>query len=696
MRYLRRLTAHEPNGAGDISSIERDDISYDHVRAALIDVIEAATTEAVLLLELEDAHWLDAQSIRLAQDIGTWVTSHRVLFLLTSRTVVIAGEAIVPIWLHPLRKNDSELVAHAIKGQRVTVSENYRSWCVSSCGGNPYYLIELLRNDAIQGDQFEAPASLARLLHGRVMTLTSEARSLLEVCCVLGIHSTMERIEKSIDFSRSTILRALEELDACGMIQIDGPRVLSRHDLLSAVVLSHMSEAVRLLLHRYVATQFEAEADATHSTRLIWESAEHWLSASDAPRAIQLLRRCGNHLTDVGMPEEAARVLERAASLATEPSEKYSIGTERARALMRAERTVDAVAVIDDLLPLRCSIRPTPSPLDEAGVMSLQARWQNCGALPELLREGLAAFALPVTSSKERISAARWLLTAADNICDATLAQQVYDGIFDDLKSERVPTDARLWLQMVYNCNVGDRYLALELANELATYSRHSVSPIVAISHIRHASYVHLCHGQPDRALSLITESFQIGDRLGASRAIAINASVAGSYFMHVGDERSADKWLNCAANSYPRHDGTILGANLLSIRAELAMRKGDLIGASTTLGMCNSVAMGSQSARSSARAVALETHLAIASGRTITEEELQAFRCVFDITRLATCQDYTVEILTLALQSRGCRSEARQLAMDFIHRDRRDLGAVSTSLSAVVSKLSATNETAS
>ena len=80
------------------------------------------------------------------------------------------------------------------------------------------------------------------------------------MCCILGKHSTMERIASCLDVSRTAILKSLEELDTRGMIEVDGPRILSRHDLLSSVVLTQMSNAVQGMLHRYAAEQLEAES----------------------------------------------------------------------------------------------------------------------------------------------------------------------------------------------------------------------------------------------------------------------------------------------------------------------------------------------------------------------------------------------------------------------------------------------------
>jgi tetratricopeptide (TPR) repeat protein len=693
MQYLRRLTAHNPDEIRNRGQLEQTDIRYDSARTALVDILDAVSAETCCLLQIEDAHWLDPQSIRMMEEIADWLGQHQILLLATSRSFSPASERISPIEVRPLPVDASRTVAHALAREGSLIDEAYFMWCISSSGGNPYYLIELLRKDPHEGNKYEAPASLTRLLHARVLMLSFEARRLLEVCCVLGIHSTIERIEKTIELSRSAILRALDELDTSGMIELEGSRVLSRHDLLSSVVLILMRGSVKVTLHRYVAIQLEAEADVTHSIGLIWESAEHWLSACDAPRAIQLLRRCGNHLIDVGMSEEAARVLERAAGLSSEPSEQYLIGTERARALMRADRSVEAVIVIDELLLIRPSIYPRPSPLDEVGVMSLQARWRNGGVLPSLVREGLDWLSSPNTIPKERISAARWLLAAADNLCDSALGQQVYDHVVLDLKSESISADERLMFEMIYNCCVGDARLSVDLANELVSYARRMNAPSLSMNYLRHAAHVHRCHAKIDDAIALAMEAVEIAGRLNASQALAIGAGFLSTLFMHVGDNRSADLWLKRAEQSNSRHDNAILVLNTLGCRAELAIRMEQEQVAESCVSQCGPAAERWQAARSYARTFALETHLAVLKGNSISERSLNSFVELFDVVKSTVFQDYSAEALVLGLKSAGRLEDARRVADGFVLEHRRDLSSLSTTLASVVSSLKLTVE---
>jgi DNA-binding SARP family transcriptional activator len=673
MQFLRRLTAHDPEEARNRDQLEQSSISYDSARRALLDTLDAVSAETCILLEVEDAQWLDSHSVRMVEEISNWLGSRRLLFLITSRTSAYGNERMATLMLRPLPRDAGSLVARALANEKIVAREDFLEWCVSSSGGNPYYLIELLRNGTEERDGYQASASLTRLLQNRVQLLDSDARSLLEVCCILGKHSTMERIASCLDVPRTAILRSLEELDTSGMIEVDGPRVLSRHDLLSSVVLSQMSGAVKGMLHRYAAEQLEAESAATQAVSLIWESAEHWLAAADAQRAILLLRRCGNYLMDVGMPDEAARVLGRAESLATEAGEKYSIGAERVRAFMRAEKFSDAVELLEGLIPLRESVSPTPSRLDEVGLMYFQARWERGDSVPELASECLDAFASHLASPQEAIAAAVWLLIAADNLCDAALGHQIYERVSCHLRSTSVARESRLLFEMIYHCSFGERSLSQSSAERLAEYARGECSPLVAVRYLRLASYVFRCHGPAEKALALAKESHRIAEKVNAVMAMSASAFAIGSIFMQIGDIDAAEHWVTNAAKAHSQDSFGVAAANTWGDLAELAIRRGNADSGEFFYRACIPALVRNQSARIKVRMYALEAQIALLRGDTIREDILQAYLAHFAVSKSASMQDFNAESLILALESVGRHDDARRVCSEYVSKDRRD-----------------------
>jgi DNA-binding SARP family transcriptional activator/tetratricopeptide (TPR) repeat protein len=688
MQYLRRLTAHDPKEVREREQLEGGDAAYRFARLALVDLLDAVSGERCCLIELEDIQWLDTQSLLMLDELTNWITSHRVLIVVTSRTPAVTGERVTTLVLRPLLAEESAHVAHSLAVGLPSNEEAFLSWCITSSGGNPYYLIELLREGTKEHHGFRAPDSLARLLQTRVLLLSAEARGLLEACCVLGKHSTLARIESCIGLPRVLVLRALTELDQSGMIILDGPRALSRHDLLSSVVLTQMSTAAKSLLHRYAASELETESDVTHSVSLIWESAEHWLLAADASRAIELLRRCGTYLMNVGLPEEAAGVLERAESLTLVPAERYAIGAERARALMRAEDFIGAVEIIDGLLRLRNSIHPPPSPLDEVSVMSLHARWASGASIPDLVSDCLAALSSDKASPGERVSAARWLLTAADNMCDLALGQSIFERIGPYLQSSDVEADSRLYFLMVYHCCSGDSALSLNFADELAHHARRISPPTVATRYLRHIAHVYRCHGDARDALRVAEESYEIACRGSAVGTIATSATTVASILMQLGSNDSAHDWLQRVLALHAPGVITITDVNTWSYLAELAIRQGDDDKAGLYLSRCQPSAARVKSPRSYARSLSLQTQLAVLKGERISKLHLRALLHTYDVVKLATWQDYTVESIVLALLSAKRETEAARLVRDYTSRFRRDRGPISSPLAAIIGQI--------
>ena len=688
MMYLRRLTALDPDQERLREEQEQSDISYHSARNAILDILDAIVAESCCLITMEDAHWLDPASTRIVEALGDWMVSSRLMLVLTSRTIVRASEHVFNLSLHPLTADASSVVANALVGNDRKNGDQFRSWCIASSGGNPYYLIELLRNSALSEDGYQAPASLSRLLQTRVRNLSSAARSLLEVCCVLGTHSTFHRVESCIELSRTETLAALNELDATGMISVDGAAVLSRHDLLSTAVLALMTPSVRIMIERYVASQLELEAHGNHSVSLMWESAEHWLSSRDTSRAIQLLRRCGNYLMDVGLPEEAAQVLERAQGLSRSPEGRYDIGAERSRALMRAERHVDAACVLRELLLIRSTLQPRPSLLDEVGVMSIQARWEIGDAIPQLAEDSLLALSALDAPLQERVSIAGWLLTAADNMCDIQLGQRVYAQVAEYLHSPTVANEMRLWIEMIYHCSVGDGSSARELADELAEYSLLNCPPIVAIRYLRHASHVHCCHGTCERALTLAIKSFEVAKSIKASRVIEASAVHMGAIHLHIGDTNEARHWLSRVEYPYAPGNYAVADVNCWSYLTELAIREGDVASAAKYLSYCLPAAEKTQSMRAYTRDMSLRTQLSVLQGQPLTSLALESFIDMFDRIKCSICLDYPVESLTRGLLLAGREDDARRILGNFLYCYRRDQARPSPFLMALVDQL--------
>ena len=80
--------------------------------------------------------------------------------------------------------------------------EEFAEWCVRTCAGNPYFLIELARRASRSDGRFLAPPSLTRLIAQRFEEVAPLSRRVLQAAAVLGRNSTLARIERVLDERR--------------------------------------------------------------------------------------------------------------------------------------------------------------------------------------------------------------------------------------------------------------------------------------------------------------------------------------------------------------------------------------------------------------------------------------------------------------------------------------------------------------
>jgi hypothetical protein len=106
-------------------------------------------------------------------------------------------------------------------------------------------------------------------------------------------------------------------------------------------------------------------------------------------------------------------------------------------------------------------------------------------------------------------------------------------------------------------------------------------------------------------------------------------------------------------------------------------------------LSQCQPSVAKANSPRSFARGLSLQTQLAVLKGERLPESHLDTFLRAYDVVKVATWQDYTVESILLGLLSANRRDEAVCLASDYVSTSRRDRGEISIPLAAILNRLS-------
>ena len=388
---LDRLTLHRPlDRTGSIDSSDPQ-WAYGRVLRALFDIVDAVADESPLLIEIEDAHWLDATSGEVLADMMQWATDRRVYFALTAREVpdVWSGslpEVIKELVLLPLDDTSASelLISIAHRFNRV-IDETYVRWCTTVAEGNPYFLQELAAYWGETGEHQKVPPSLSSVLGRRVDQLDSDALQVLQACALLENNASLQRVEAALQYEPYRLLSAINSLGSVGMIvfepeESDGGgqrRISSKHDLLSNVALDRLSTPGRAYLHRRIGTVLEQEVNEHYPTAILWDCAKHWRLAGDSQRALSLALSCASHLMEVGLSKEALDVYERCIPFCRSDLQRLEVLEREAVALYRGSDWQRLRHTATLARAVKSRVYPDASGHDDLELMDLRAQWQS-------------------------------------------------------------------------------------------------------------------------------------------------------------------------------------------------------------------------------------------------------------------------------------------------------------------------------
>ena len=330
LRALERLTKAPTGDAGSFADTVRDsDALCDSLVHAILDLVDAIAGEQLLVLAVEDVHWLDGMSLRV---IGYLLSRHRtrrLLVLVTSREAAPIAEisryadTVRLLEIGGLASAAVERLTAAFSVQtEIALDSEMTQWLESTSTGNPLFLESLLAYYARTRERLVISPTLSNLLSRRVELLSSHATTTLQICALLGKHATLDMLMQALSLSRSDLIRAVGELEGARLIKSDQDRVHPAHALIADVAQARLNPIERRLAHQCVALALETRLTADRSVDVVWECAEHWVAAHDSARALAALRRCATQALELGRPGEAAQILARALSLEVGPDDR--------------------------------------------------------------------------------------------------------------------------------------------------------------------------------------------------------------------------------------------------------------------------------------------------------------------------------------------------------------------------------------
>ncbi|MBA3470365.1 MAG: tetratricopeptide repeat protein [Herpetosiphonaceae bacterium] len=275
---------------------------FENTLDALKTLFKAESLRRPVVIHVEDAHWLDADSAECLQHIQRNIASYPLAIVVTARSAPPAlGAPHTTIELKPLTARELESLAEAVLESQV--SPALVVLLVERAEGNPYFAEQLLlylheHDLLVAGSGGLAPASVAAILPGNVRSLLTarldrlppEVRQLVQVAAVLGREFSVELLGRMFPTDQA-LEHKLQLASAAAIWQPVRPSYYSfSHDLLRDAAYDLQLRAGQRQIHELAASTLESQDDRTVQSSAL---AYHYEQAQNYPKACLYLERAG-------------------------------------------------------------------------------------------------------------------------------------------------------------------------------------------------------------------------------------------------------------------------------------------------------------------------------------------------------------------------------------------------------------------
>jgi hypothetical protein len=295
-----------------------------------------------LLIVVDDLHWADVPSLSLLAFLAAELNDARLVVVGTYRDVeVVAGRALAETLGALAREPVVERIALGgldrvgvtrLIGRTIGArpAEPLVAAVADRCGGNPFFITELLRllqserrlaaPDATAAARHDIPVGVRDVLRRRLARLPAQTSTFLMVAAVAGRGFSLDLIEAVTGLEDEPALDAAEAAVLAGLV-IEDDRAAGRyrfaHALVRETIYEDISRARRARLHArvvdgLVATRGPEPGPAAEMAYHCWQAA----SVIGAARALPHLLRAGEQAVAQLAYEAADEQFERALELA--------------------------------------------------------------------------------------------------------------------------------------------------------------------------------------------------------------------------------------------------------------------------------------------------------------------------------------------------------------------------------------------
>ena len=681
-KYLRRLSEHQESDAPPSPDTAEAALLYANVRRSLLDLLDALASEALVILTIEDAHWLDNASWEILSEAARWIETRRMMIVLTSRddeprfpcTVTTWPSSLRTLGLGPIDHCARERLFDATVGDTRRPNRNaFRDWCVEMSGGNPYYLSELALRGIDTNGEFEVPPTLTALVAQRVARLHPQSCRVLQACAVLGKNATLPRVQAILDHPCIELLNSFDELESSGLVRVETDRIITQHHLLAQAATSRASVLSRQLLHHRAAVVLQEDFLCLKLPALAWDSAEHWRFSGQADKGVELALACARYSLQFGRPTEAVDMLRCVLPWSLHFDMRLRVWAEYAHALRAAEQWTDLADTLQELLP---NLDESSSPELASGfrLELLEARW-NAGRISSTVVDDLIGeCSVGVASASHKLRAATAAITISDNLCCGGTAQRV-EHFARALATQHTDDLAGRDYDLVYQCAYGDLDRAMAVAGTLVSSMRETNSEPLLCRYLLRAAHVFEVGDRLDDSLEFAREAFAIAEKLALGNSACHAARRLGWAYLDRMATGEAAVWTERGEAWAKRTQHPASVADLSMLQAEVALAHGRISDAEGCYRKSQTLWGPLTHARAEAHALALKIALAVEKGVRVSADDTTETWRLFRVLANRSMLDLAIGRFALGLAASGQQSDANRMVQEYLTRLRRERG---------------------
>ena len=258
------------------------------LRGLFFRLIKAAAQDRVLIIAVEDVHWVDATTRGCLDYLVQRIGETRICLVMTTRPVDGPALAEVVLPLAPLGRIES---LNLLRDPALSsgFDDAVADILVRRAGGNPFFIEELARASEAGGDPaIDLPQTIHAVIALRISALEVEARQLLLCAAVIGPPASLPMIARLAERDALAIEDGLAELIRRDFLREEKGGLVFRHMLIQDTAYDMLAKFEKRRLHG-IAADILTQATETAPERLAFhqqsagrlkQAAASWCDAS--------------------------------------------------------------------------------------------------------------------------------------------------------------------------------------------------------------------------------------------------------------------------------------------------------------------------------------------------------------------------------------------------------------------------------